>query len=269
MKTKISVPRAKNILRELGAQDLASALGRASKGRNSAAHPDWWLLNKVKALRGGVAGEVAGSLGCEHYDISSKEGNAETEASEGASPESVGMVEEAGAPVAAKTISQWADMFSSDSGSDDREETSAPQCKSANTDWLEPASQRECCEVRKFVKIFGSKGTQQPNVDSTLEWLPKSLLDTGTALADDDKDDDEDNHGDISESGEEDAVLGSFADALCDYVIDGKRDSATGVKHAFGIFVSARIAEGDCRKKAVAEGKLVLKSLIEAKKYLS
>ena len=96
------------------------------------------------------------------------------------SPESVEMVEEVGAPIAAKAVGKWADMFSSDSSNDDCEETTAPQCKTAKADWLEAASQRECCEIRKLMKTFGSNGTQQEDVVSTFEWLPKPLLDIDT-----------------------------------------------------------------------------------------
>ncbi len=53
--TRLDVPRAKVALREAGRPDLAARLGRLSKGRNSAAHPDYGLVFEVRSLRGSAA----------------------------------------------------------------------------------------------------------------------------------------------------------------------------------------------------------------------
>ena len=49
--SKVGVSRGKAILRDHGRPELASALGRMTKGRNSTAHPDWGLLKEVQALK--------------------------------------------------------------------------------------------------------------------------------------------------------------------------------------------------------------------------
>ena len=58
------------------------------------------------------------------------------------------------------------------------------------------------------------------------------------------------------------AVLVTFLEALCD-VADARVKrvvAVAGVKRACSIFVRARVAQGDDRVPAVAEGKLVLES---------
>ena len=69
---------------------------------------------------------------------------------------------------------------------------------------------------------------------------------------------------------EEDEVLNTFIDALCDCGAGGSPDAvAAGLKRAYSVFVGARIARGHGRATALAEGKVILKGFVEAKNTLS
>ena len=68
---------------------------------------------------------------------------------------------------------------------------------------------------------------------------------------------------------EEGAVLDAFLETLLDYAAAESRDaSAAGVKRAFNTVMQARVARGEGRARALDEGKLVLKGLVEAKKVM-
>ena len=78
---------------------------------------------------------------------------------------------------------------------------------------------------------------------------------------------DEEDEGISGESAEddvEDTVLNTFTDALCDCDTRGSRDDVkAGLKRAYGVFVGARVASGNDRAAAIAEGKVLLKSFVE------
>jgi hypothetical protein len=257
------LPQAMELLRRNGEHALAKRLSRQSKARNGVAHPDVGLVSHLEAFMHkmnqkistgpdvffiGEAPEdgvlAASSSGCIDYLESASQANARDRTEE-SSPESVGMGEEVGAPGAAKVIKQWADMFSSDSGSENLEELTAPPRNGSKTDWLEVASQRERCEVQKLMTIFGSNGSQHQDVDPTFEWLPKPVFDNGVADGE----------------GSDDLALSAFLDALTEAFCSG-REWAGPAKMHLGHFVRARVSDGDDRASALKEGMEVLREVL-------
>ena len=81
---------------------------------------------------------------------------------------------------------------------------------------------------------------------------------------------DEGSSGDSAEYDVQDEVLNTFIEALCDCGAEGSQDTvAVGIKRVYSAFVSARVAHGDVRASSLAEGKVILKGFIEAKKAVS
>ena len=81
---------------------------------------------------------------------------------------------------------------------------------------------------------------------------------------------DEGSSGDSAEYDMQDEVRNTFIEALCDCGAGGSQDAvAAGIKRTYSAFVSARVAHGDVWASALAEGKVILKGFVEAKKVVS
>jgi hypothetical protein len=184
--SKVGVSRCKAILRDLGRPELASALGRMTKGRNSTAHPDWGLLKEVQALKASsrsVPGKEKLHL---HDDANGDDASTAGESSCNSTPScaSVVAVAEVMPLVAPRVL--WADMTADDTGDEESqlkhyvEQHDKGTLVCASTDAgngrssEDKATKRECKLVRDLIAF----GVLERDDVLSFDWSPKCLFDS-------------------------------------------------------------------------------------------